>query len=174
MALAHLQQAEASLGCKFIGLGMWGDGVPVSWDRSESVQCFTWSLPGLADKKQSMFRVPFVVLPKHLCLDATLNFILELFGWCLQQMLMGTFPDRSHDGSALQDPCRVKLSGKSLGFRALLVDLKGDWEFFGNVLQLPRWDNKAGICFLCKATKEHLPSCDLSASWRQPDTRKPC
>ena len=100
-----------------------------------------------------------------------MDFLLDLFGWSLKQMLLGVFPSNRHDGSPLQEASRQRNAGKPLGFKGLLVEVKGDWEFYGNVLHLPRWDNIEGICFLCRATKEHLPQCDLEACWRQPEMR---
>ena len=98
-------------------------------------------------------RIPFTVVPKHFCSQQTMDFVLELLGWSLQQMFVGTFPSSCHDGSAFEEAYRQKLSGTSLGYRGLLLEIKGDWEFFSNGLHLPRWDNKEGICFLCRATK---------------------
>ena len=44
----HLQKCEASAGCKLLGLGLWGDGAPCNWDRSETMEVLSWNLPGLA------------------------------------------------------------------------------------------------------------------------------
>ena len=73
--------------------------------------------------------------------------------------------------NCLGGACRKELSGQDLGFRAVLVEVKGDWEFFADILHLPRWNNVEGICFLCKATRAHLSQNDLSASWRQDEMR---
>ena len=81
------------------------------------------------------------------------------------------FPRAWPQGAEFEDAYRRNLAGQPLGFRALLVEVKGDWEFFGNVLHLPRWDNVAGICFLCKATKQDLLQNHLEANWRHPDFR---
>ena len=37
-------------------------------------------------------RIPFTVMPKHFCNPQTLQYLLGLFGWSLQQMFMGAFP----------------------------------------------------------------------------------
>ena len=50
IAKAHLTACEELVQGKFIPLAFESDGVPISWDRKESVQCFTWALPGLANK----------------------------------------------------------------------------------------------------------------------------
>ena len=145
--------------------------MPMSWDRSESVQCFTWALPGLTSREHRLVRFPFAVLPKHFCLPETFDFMFQLFGWSLKCMFLGQFPSSRHDGTPFEEGYRKALCGQELGFRALLVEVKGDWEFFSDILHLPRWNNVEGICFLCKATREHLSQCDLSAPWRQEDMR---
>ena len=71
----------------------------------------------------------------------------------------------------MKEACRQRMAGQPLGCKAILVEIKGDWELYADVLHLPRWNNKEGICFLCKATKEHLPFSGLNAEWRQSDMR---
>ena len=45
--LAHLRYCEREAGCRLVGLGLWGDGAPCNWDRSESLEVFSVNLPGL-------------------------------------------------------------------------------------------------------------------------------
>jgi hypothetical protein len=48
---AHLQDAKRKLGMSsdqpLMGLGLWADGVPCNWDRTESVEVFTLNVPGI-------------------------------------------------------------------------------------------------------------------------------
>ena len=44
-AQRHLEACRRLVPGDYVGVSMWGDGVPVSWDRSETVQCWTW--PGV-------------------------------------------------------------------------------------------------------------------------------
>ena len=37
------------------------------------------------------------------------------------------------------------------GRNALLIQLRGDWEFYGQVCGLPRWDAERCMCWICKA-----------------------
>ena len=145
MSLKHLEEAEQLFKGDFIGLTLWSDGVPLSWDRSESIQCWTWHLPGVVQKEHRSIRLPFTVIPKHLCLPETMDYVLQLFGWSLQCLFSGRFPEVAHDGSAVLEVFRKRLAGHSLGFRALLLEIKGDWEFYSDVLHLPRWNNTEGI-----------------------------
>ena len=100
-----------------------------------------------------------------------MDFVLELFGWSLKQMMLGKFPLVMHNGEPFADKYRQSLAGKPIGVQAILVELKGDWEFFADILHLPRWNNTEGLCFLCRATKAHLSECHLEASWRQLEMR---
>ena len=43
---AHLEQACAAAGRNLVGLGLWGDGVPVNWDGTESVEVLSLNFPG--------------------------------------------------------------------------------------------------------------------------------
>eukprot|EP00971_Amphidinium_carterae_P050125 987984-Amphidinium_carterae.1 len=53
---------------RFIPTACWCDGVPVSWDKEESVQIFMWSLPGLGGEWQKL-RGPRTVVSKR-CVGA--------------------------------------------------------------------------------------------------------
>ena len=50
LTLEHLVSCEASAGSRLLALGIWGDGVPCNWDRSESAECFTMNFPGQSGK----------------------------------------------------------------------------------------------------------------------------
>ena len=41
----HLESCEAKAGCQLVGVGLWGDGVPCNWGRTESAECFSVNLP---------------------------------------------------------------------------------------------------------------------------------
>ena len=45
--LEHLEKCEAEVGQKLIALGLWGDGAPCNWDRTESIEVFSWNILGL-------------------------------------------------------------------------------------------------------------------------------
>ena len=44
IARKHVEDVESMLKTRLVALGLWSDGVPVNWDRSESIQCVTWAL----------------------------------------------------------------------------------------------------------------------------------
>jgi hypothetical protein len=58
-AKEHMAWISSQLGeNKVIPLGLWGDGVPCNFDKSQSVEMLLWSLPGL----QSSMRVPITCI----------------------------------------------------------------------------------------------------------------
>ena len=171
MARGHLEEVEGKLHTKLVGMSIWADGVLMSWDRSESIQCFIWGLPGMVKKEHRFLRFPFTVLPKLYCSSGTFDFVLQLMGWSLTHLLKGEFPRVRHDGSEFEPGFSKNHAGQPLGIQAVVVEMKGDWEFFSDVLHLPRWNNTEGICCFCRATKAHLTQSDLQACWRQPEMR---
>ncbi len=103
--LRHLQQVGAELGVdpkKLIPLGLWGDGVPFNFDRSESLECFTLKLPGLTGIYEHM-RVPLACISrKYLLQEKTFDDIVAVLTWSLQQAASGTMPLAGHDGTQFQ------------------------------------------------------------------------
>ena len=70
ISLSHLEEIEAKLGCPVLGLGVWGDGVPCNWDRSQSLDCISLNIPGLAGRWKNL-RLPLTCLNhKQWCYEA--------------------------------------------------------------------------------------------------------
>ena len=57
------------------------------------------------------------------------------------------------------------------GFRGLLCQIRGDWEFLANVLHLANWANKVLMCPFCRAGnfRDGLEWTDFreNAPWRR-------
>ena len=53
LTLEHLRHCEAEAVCKLLGVGLWGDGAPTQWDRSESIDVMSLSLPGIRGVPES-------------------------------------------------------------------------------------------------------------------------
>ena len=56
-------------------------------------------------------------------------------------------------------------------YKAILTHIRGDWEFHASAFSLPKWNNVARMCCLCRATgtEGHELSygrCDREAPWR--------
>ena len=162
---AHLQYCEGEAGCKLVPIGLWGDGVPVNWDRTESVDTLAMNFPG-QDGEFKTLRLPIVGLSKKQVVEETWYEIMTVVSWSLQQCALGAYPTRRHNGTAWQetDKGRAKLQG-FMGFRGALVEVRGDWDFMAGVYKFPRHNMLAGCCWLCHAkpdqvqglSKEHRP-----------------
>jgi len=51
----HIDAASASLGERVVGLGLWIDGAPCNWDRSETLEIFSLNFPNVPK-----LRIPLV------------------------------------------------------------------------------------------------------------------
>ena len=69
----HLHKAVSATGWSFVPLTLWGDGVPYNWDRSRSIECWVWSLPGQTASPWKNLRIPFVAFPAELMGSTTQN-----------------------------------------------------------------------------------------------------
>ena len=66
--LSNIQGIKAELQVQELcGLGLWGDGIPVSWDRSQSVDTWTMSIPGLATGNAAAARFPICAPQPQAC-----------------------------------------------------------------------------------------------------------
>jgi len=76
----------------------------------------------------------------------------------LGQLALGVYPNRRHDGSdwMAEDVGRSKVAGAHLHTKACLVEIRGDWKFFGEVFAFPKHNTNAGICWTCKCTPSQV------------------
>ena len=165
----HLDALKAKLGIdSLLGLGIHGDGVPCNYDRTESVFAISISLPGIGGKWQRM-RIPIVVLPKSRICAETMYDVFEVIAWSLRHLLNGIWPSERHNGEpwreAASDKARKKRHG-SLGIRAALVEVRGDWEFYSQVFGFPYHNEKDGICWRCPCRRDEVHRAESSAPWR--------
>lgn len=167
----NLRQAAAEIGIpltEVLALGVWGDGVASKWDRSESLEVVSLNLPGLGEPHN--LRVPVCCISKRfVAKQLTMDSILSVLVWSLQACACGRFPSFRHDGSPWEagEAHRASMAGRALGARPLLVEVRGDWAWYKQVLRLPGWRDRAGCCFLCKATPADIRDASSSAKWRR-------
>ena len=157
---AHLAQCEQKAGSKLLGLGIWGDGVPCQWDRSESVEAVVLNLPGLS-KEFGHMRLPITALPKCAIGPNTWHDVFTIIKESFVALAVGVSWTTRADGTAFGagDFKRKRRSGKKLRCRAALVEIRGDWDFLHKVFNFPSWRNKAGCCWMCKCTPDQV-ACD--------------
>ena len=96
----HLGAAENELGLvanTLVGVGLWLDGVPCNWDRSESVECVTLNMPGLSGKFGNL-RMPIALVEhRYVLKHKTFDDIFAVVAWSLRQCAIGKQPSRRHD-----------------------------------------------------------------------------
>lgn len=164
---------KAELGGELCGLGLWGDGIPVNWDRSESIDTWSLNIPGLPGPQGSA-RFPLAALNhKHVAKKVTNDDLLEIFAWSFRCLLEGKMPSSRHDKSRWlsHDKWRQKLQNKcigggSAGFRAALTEVRGDWKHYADVFRLPAHNTKASCCWLCSCTPKNIRDVFANATWR--------
>jgi len=162
----HVQKAERCSGCRYMPFGIWGDGVPCNWDRTQSLECFSLSLPGLQGTGANI-RFPLAVINKKHCIKHdTFDDIMSVLVWSFQICALGVYPSVDHQGNALQDKKRLKLVGKDIGLRAILAEVRGDWKFYKDTFRLPAWNEKKGCCWKCSCTPDQIRDPSSTADWR--------
>ena len=173
--LKRHEEISAKLQKPFMSLSLWGDGVPYSWDRKRSVDTWTLSFPGLADKKQRDIRIVLVALPHEAVVRETQDDVLALFCWSLKCLAFGFCPSTRHDGSAWEigDSWRKARAGKEV-MNGAVIEVKGDWKQMAFCFSTPAWMSAPDkpICWRCQATKQSLKE-DFgpAAEWLQPGGR---
>ena len=150
---------------KVFPLGFWIDGVPVKWDRSESLIVFTLNLPGQVDAAMRRLRIPLTVINKKFLAEETTAEIMEILAWSFKCLFSGHFPAQPLPHQELFNTWRSKRAGKPLGAYGLLVEIRGDWEAYKNVFGLAGWKDKY-CCYRCWATPADIRDPSLTAAWR--------
>ena len=89
----------------------------------------------------------YTVMPKTCMTDGTLLATFDYLAWAMNALLDGRMPERGWRGRRHPQAGRPLLRGR----RAAVVQLRGGWEFYDQVLGLPRWDGVPHMCYMCGA-----------------------
>lgn len=150
----------------FICLGLHGDAVPHTKNRSIEVLSWNFLAKGLHR------RFPICAIEKDFCAKGqTLEKILEIVCWSLKCLSSGRFPTSRHDRSpwTSADKARKAKARAALPCRAGLLEIRGDWAWYKEMFNFPSWSSHT-ICWQCRATQRNgaFPYHDFStrASWR--------
>ena len=92
----HLVECQRKSGRRLIPLGLWGDGVPCNWDKSESVDTFSMNLPGIGGEHRAL-RIPITALSHKQVTQNTYQDILGVIAWSLQWAGAQKWPPQTHD-----------------------------------------------------------------------------
>ena len=167
-SLDHLNHCANKLGLsssQLVAAGIWGDGVPMNFDRTQSLEVFSLALPGLVG---DVWRFPIVVVPKkYECKQTTKDDIMAVISWSFQQLAAGRYPISRHDGLQWQvtDAWRKKKNLQPLP-RAVLVEVKGDWAFMKDTFRFPQHNELLGCCWLCSVRPSGIRDATSTAPWR--------
>ena len=170
-SLAHLLKMEQEFDASAaLGVGLWIDGTPYSYDRLLSLESVVLNFPGLGESSKGL-RLPITVIPKHFCIKfRTFDCILGVVAWSMQQACMGIMPLRRHDGSEWSkggsDAARARWGGSSIGLRSFLVEVRGDWSMRKDIFAFPGWQENTGICHVCRCNRETMDQFDAEAEWK--------
>ena len=146
----HVQLAASTWGVdsgSIIPCGLWIDGTPCNWDRSDSLENVCLNFPGVAG--HASLRIPLASITKRHCTTAeTFDDILAVITWSFQILRGGEYPSMRHDGTKFkdgQDKYRMKHKNQKL-HHALLCEVRGDWKMYKDVLRLPGWQEAESCC----------------------------
>ena len=150
---------------EIIGLGIWGDGTPCNWDRTQSLETWSLNFPGLTDQ-MGQLRVPLTSINKKFVVKGeTHDDILEVIVWSLNCLVSGEMPSADHLGQPLVGTKRVK-AAKQLLPCAILAEVRADWALLKGIFRFPQHNEKDGTCWQCEAKPADLRCCASDARWR--------
>jgi hypothetical protein len=160
----HLEAARRELNVEeLVGIGLWGDGVPCKFDRSESIECLTMNLPG--PPAAVNMRIPVTVInKKFLVKSITWDTVFTTLAWSFSVLASGSMPGIDHLGNPMIG-ARAKWAGKPL-MKGILAEFRGDWAWYKACFRYPQHNEKIGICWRCNCTPKTLREVGVDASWR--------
>lgn len=162
---AHLQQAMRELDCDLIPIGMWGDGTPCNWDRTQSIQTYCFNLPGQPGAAGQIRIVMTALNKKFLRSKHTNHDIMEVLQWSFRCLGLGVMPSIGHTGQPLKGK-RSKYAGQPIP-RAVLCEVRSDWAWLKETFGFPQHNEKAGICWQCDCKPGDVRSCTSDAPWKR-------
>ena len=135
LTLQHLEKCERAARDQLVALGIWCDGVPVNWDRTESVETVSLKFPGQPGKYKSL-RLPVTSVSHKQFSEHTWDDIMEVVAYSLISCATGCRPRGRHDfrewlASDVKRKKLVAAGDLALGVRAALCEACGDWKMFG-------------------------------------------
>ena len=136
-------------------MGLWSDGAPCKWHRSESLEVFALNLPGpTGDLKR--LRLLLTGLSNK---NVSTNTFAGVFG-CRRVVV----PMSSRQTISVASTRRG-----THGFETCKVgrpDAGSDWKFMKDTFGFPGWNTNSGICCLCDCTPQTLRDVGHDAPWR--------
>ena len=140
-----------------------GDGAPTN--KTDSLFTIQWSTDTVSGTTLEKTNI-FTVLPKGILHNGVLETVWDRMAWSFNTLLTGVFPERDWRGRLHPRRGQKVNMGKH---NFVCGRMRGDWEFYVQVLNYPRWD-ALHCCWLCDATNCAGDLCwtrvDDNAGWR--------
>ena len=165
---------------KTIPLALHGDGIPTtaigkSWGKSADIISWNSLLASRGLKTVQCNYLLWMLYSnlyvKMVGVDTTRE-IWRAVAWSFSCLQQGTWPHQDHKGVAFpHGSAAAQMAGSPLagGWRAILVALRGDLDWFQKMFRLVRPNSSQPCCFCpCSTLNEQLPWTDFrqQAAWR--------
>ncbi len=171
---AFLWKASSSFADQFgfqvehcIPLGIHADGIPYKAKQKDSIVCVSWNFAASSSPKRF-----FITCYPHSvgCGRRTYDAIWSLIAWSFRTMAMGVWPtcrDRGDPfGTSRGDAMRAKRAGQPFPFVGCLTQIRGDWEFYRDGVQMPAWNRHDMMCWKCRATNQNFADLSPTGPWQ--------
>ena len=137
-------------------IGLFGDGVPVQGRMNQSTVDF-WTLNLPCSSTFSSWRIPIRCLDARMIGAPTIKAMCEIIHWSLDSLAKGKFPEARHDGSPwlASDSNRKSVKGSTMPGKAVLLQIRSDWDWNQKVFGAPQWNELKGCCWLCAAKPDN-------------------
>ena len=90
--LLHMQRSFKAP--EALAMGLWIDGTPYNFDRSQTLECICLNFPGLSASNASL-RLPLCAIPKHWCIKGkTLSKMLGVLAWSFIHLANAVWPNK--------------------------------------------------------------------------------
>ena len=126
--------------------GVHGDGAPTH--KTDGLFTISsGSITGVGATRD--VRQVFSVVRKSMMGDGTVEALFDRFQWSCNVLLAGCFPEFDWKGR------RCKRAGQDVklgGWKVAVAHLRGDWEFYQNVMGFPGPTEVPNMCFRCNAS----------------------
>lgn len=127
-----------------LALGLHGDGAPTH--KTEGLFTINWnSLHGEGSTEHT--RHVCAVLKKSDVSDGSLAAVWDRLAWSMNCLAAGRIAERDWRGKRHPKAGRKLLSGR----KAFLIQMRGDWEFYTQVLKFPAPNSEPNNCWICSA-----------------------
>ena len=130
-----------------IPIGLHGDAGAFS--NQDSLFVITWnSLVGQGTTREQRSIITVIRKKEMLHDGSTLETIFCMIAWSFNSMLAGTW------SSCDEDCIDVPGGGERLAgpWYCACAQIRGDWQFYNQAFDVPQWNSKDSMCWLCSAS----------------------